>query len=103
MDDAAARGEDAQAVALQLEEAPECGGGLEPAVDSVERVEKRIAAGTLGFGTSLVEEWLRRAPHGFADEPLARPEPAVDGRAPEAELRRDRAHIDAPAVQVAMK
>ena len=100
MHDAAARRDDAEPVALQLEEAAQRGRGFEPSVDPVERVEQRAAAGALRVGARLVEERLRRPRDRLADEPFPRPEPAVHRRASEAELRRDRPDVDSPPVKV---
>ncbi len=100
MDDAPARREDAEPVPLQLEEAAQRRRGLERAVDAIERVEERAAARSLRRGARLVEERLGRPCDGLSDEPLPRPEPAVDRRAPEPELGRDRPDVDPLPVQV---
>ena len=55
----------------------------------------------MGARTGALEQRFARAHENLADEIVARSEPAVDGRAAEAELACDRMHVDALAAHIA--
>src|SRR5262249_48670646 len=103
VDDAAARREDSQCVALELEEAAQRRGGSKPTVDAVEGVQEGCPVAAVSVRPRVVEERLRCGARGLADEAFAGSEPRVDGGAAEAELRRDREHVDAAPAQVAVQ
>ena len=55
------------------------------------------------LGAGLVEDRLDRADDDLPDQPVPRPEPAVDRRAPEPELGRERLDVDPLSAQVAVE
>ena len=75
-------------VALLLDELAQRRSVGEAAVEAVERLEQRRPAAPARACARGVDQRIGGGGQHLADQPLARSEPAVDGRAPEAELAR---------------
>ena len=84
---------------LLFDELPQGGRIGEAAVEAVERVEQHSAATAARVRAGLVEERVRGQDQNLADQILARAQPAIDGRAGEAELHRDRPDVYPPAAK----
>src|SRR5262249_61241432 len=67
VDDAAARREDSQRVALEREEAAQRRGSSKPTVDAVEGVQERGPVAAVGGRSRLLETRLPRAAQRLAD------------------------------------
>ena len=76
-------------------------GGGELAVERVEAVEQRLRAAPADAPAQHGEALLPDFGHHLAEQQLAGPEPAVHRRPREAELARDRLHVDPFAGQEA--
>ena len=102
--DPRAGGDDPQCgVALLLDELAQRGRVGQAAVEAVERVEQRLARPRPRAPERRgIDQRVRRGGQHLADQLLARPEPAVDGGAPEAELGGDGLDVDALTAQVAV-
>src|SRR2546426_661362 len=79
---------------------PRAGG---PAVEAIEGVQRRRPASPLRARARLHEQRLGGLEEHLAEQPLPRAEPAIDRRAPEAELGGDRLDVDTPTAEVVVE
>src|SRR5436190_2213243 len=97
------RGDDAQrGVALALDEGAQDAIVGEEAVKAVERFQQRLPTRTARLRARCAQRRFAGSGDDLSDQLLARAEPAVDGRAAEAQLGGDFLHVDAAAPQVAV-